>query len=79
MDVTLLGIVMDVRPLQSLNARLPIEVKSFGMAIEVRREHPENASSPIDVTLLGMIVLSHPRIKVFDEVSMIALQLLRLS
>ena len=70
---------MDVRPLQSLNARLPIEVKSFGMAIEVRREHPENASSPIDVTLLGMIVLSHPRIKVFDEVSMIALQLLRLS
>ena len=31
----------------------------------------------MDVTLLGIIVFLHPAIKVFDDVSMIALQLLR--
>ena len=31
----------------------------------------------MDITLLGMVVLIHPAIKVFDEVSMMALQSLR--
>ena len=54
MEVTLLGIVMDVKP-----------------------EQREKASLPIEVTLLGMIVVLQPEIKVFDDVSIIALQLSR--
>ena len=47
------------------------------MVTEVSPWQPSNAKLPIDVTLLGMIELLHPAIKVFDEVSMIALQLSR--
>ena len=45
--------------------------------MEVRPEHPRNAFSPILVTLLGIIVFLHPVIKLFDEVSIIALQFSR--
>ena len=54
MEVTLLGIVMDVKP-----------------------EQPEKALPPMEVTLLGMTVVLQPEIKVFDAVSIIALQLSR--
>ena len=56
MVVTLLGIIIESRLLQLLNARLPIFV-----------------------TLLGTIVLLQPAIKVLEAVSIIALQLSRLS
>ena len=56
MEVTELGIVTEVSPLQILNAPFPIEV-----------------------TELGMMVFLHPAISVLEDVSMIALQLLRLS
>ena len=42
--------------------------------MEVRPEQPENARSPMLVTPLGIIVVLHPAIKVFDVVSIIALQ-----
>ena len=39
--------------------------------------HPRKASLLMDITLFGMVVFLHPTIKEFDEVSMMALQLLR--
>ena len=47
------------------------------MVTEVKPLQPEKAYSPIEVTELGMIVLLHPAISVFVEVSIIALQLSR--
>ena len=35
MEITLFGIVTDVKPLQPLNALPPMEVTLFGMVIEV--------------------------------------------
>ena len=35
MEVTLLGMVTEVKPLQSENARSPMEVTPFGMVTEV--------------------------------------------
>ena len=52
-------------------------VTLLGMMKEVKPEQTENAPSPMLVTLLGMIVFLQPDISVLDEVSMIALQLLR--
>jgi hypothetical protein len=46
----------------------------LGMAIEVKPEQPEKALSLMDVTLAGIVVLLHPALKVFDAVSIIALQ-----
>lgn len=45
----------------------------------LRSEQPQNEYDPIVVTELGIIVFWHPTTKVFDTVSIIALQLLRLS
>ena len=45
--------------------------------MEVSAEHSEKAPFPIDVTLLGIVVFLHPIINVLDDVSIIALQLLR--
>ena len=42
MDVTLSGMVIEVREVQSLNALSPIEVTLFGMVMEVREEQPLN-------------------------------------
>ena len=53
-DVILLGIVMEVRPEQSLNAYAPIEVTLSGMITELRLEQLSNACLPMDVTSSGM-------------------------
>ena len=61
MLVTLLGIVIEVRLEQPLNAQSPILVTLLGMAIEVRFLQNRNAFSPMLVTLYSL-----PRI-VIDE------------
>lgn len=43
----------------------------------VRSQHPEKAPQLMLVTELGIIVLLHPTRRVFDSVSMIALQFSR--
>ena len=45
--------------------------------MEVRPLQDAKAQSPMLVTLLGIVVLLHPAINVLDDVSIIALQLLR--
>ena len=75
MDVTLLGMVTEVR-LQYAKACSPMLVTLLGMVTEVRLQL-RNALSPMDVTLLGMTVFLQPANKVLDDVSMMALQLLR--
>ena len=45
--------------------------------MEVKPLQPEKALRPILVTLLGIVLFLHPDINVLDDVSMIALQLLR--
>jgi hypothetical protein len=52
-------------------------VTQLGIFKEVRLVHLEKAELPIEITLLGMIVFLHPVINVFEEVSMMALQLSR--
>ena len=54
-------------------------VTLLGMVIEVKLLHPANALSPMLVTLLGMFVFEQPLSKVLVSVSIIALQLFRLS
>ena len=49
-----------VKPLQPLNAFLPIEVTEFGMVTLVKPVQPLNASSLIEVTELGMVTLVKP-------------------
>ena len=77
MLVTLLGMVMEVRPEQPENAYIPMLVTLLGMVMEVRPEQYSNARPPMLVTLLGIIVFLHPEIKVLVAVSIIALQLER--
>ena len=48
-----------------------------GMVTLVRPLQFKKAPSPMTVTLEGMMVFLHPAIKVFEAVSIIALQLLR--
>ena len=55
-EVTLLGIVIDVRNEQLLNAKLLIELTLLGIVIEVRDEQPKNALFPIELTLLGIVI-----------------------
>ena len=52
-----MGMVMLVRPLQSSNAEIPIEVTELPMVTLVRPLHSENAHSPIEVTELPMVNL----------------------
>ena len=66
-----------VSPVQSANASSPIEVTELGISMLVNPVQPENAPSPIAVIELGKIVLSQPKNKVLEAVSIIALQLLR--
>ena len=77
--VTLFGIVTEVKLEQRKNAEFPILVTLLGMSIDVKLQRPEKALSPMLVTLLGIMVFWQPAISMFDAVSMIALQLLRLS
>ena len=76
-EFTELPMVTEVRLEQSKNALSPTEVTEFGMAIEVNPSQSKNASSPIAVTEFGIIVFLQPAIKVFDAVSIMALQLSR--
>lgn len=52
-------------------------VTLLGMLTDVRPVHPEKALFAMPVTSLGMTVDAQPLIRMFDEVSIIALQLLR--
>ena len=56
MLVTLLPIVMEVSPEQSINAPFPILVTLLGMVIEVSPDS-SNAHSPIVITPSGMFML----------------------
>ena len=73
MDVTLDGIVIDVRFVQLEKAEPPIDVTLEGMVIEVRPLQPEKAEPPIDVTLEGMTVFLHPLTRMFVNVLIIQL------
>ena len=77
MVVTELPIVTDVSLEQSQKAPSPIEVMELGMVTEVSLEQSSKACSPMEVTELGMVVFLQPTIKLFVDVSIIALQLLR--
>ena len=72
-----LGSSIDVRPVQSIKASYCISVTLLGKVMEVRPLRPSKAPYPMEVTLLGMIVFVLPAINVFDDVSIIALQLSR--
>ena len=54
-DVTLLGMVTEVRPEQPEKADHPMDVTLLGMVTEVRLEHSRNVASSINVTPLGMV------------------------
>ena len=71
MEVTLSGMVMDVREEQYSNAQGPMEVTLSGMVMDVRKWHYENARSPIEVTLPseGMTLFLHPATSVLLAVS----------
>ena len=75
--VTEFGMAIEVNPEQYINACSPISVTEFGMVTEVNPSQSKNASSPIAVTEFGIIVFLQPAIKVFDAVSIMALQLSR--
>jgi hypothetical protein len=63
-DVTLLGIVMAVNPVQPLNAYFPIDLTPSGIVIDLRLEHGSNgirnAHSPIVLTLPGIVTVVSP-------------------
>ena len=73
MLVTELGISMEVKPVCE-NPYMAMSVTEFGIIIDVKPEHSSNALYPICVTELGITVFMHPSIKVFEDVSIIALQ-----
>ena len=79
MLVTELGIVTDVKPMQLQKASSPMLVTELGIVTDVKPSQPRKAYSPMLVTELGMIVFLHPVISVLVAVSIMALQLLRLS
>ena len=45
----------DIRPLQPLNAEVPMELTEFPMVTNVKPLQPENAEFPMEVTELGMV------------------------
>ena len=75
--VTLLGMVIELKLEQPLKASCPIDVTLVGITMDVKPEQLAKAFIPIDDTPLGIIVFLQPVIRVFVEVSIIALQLLR--
>ena len=56
MNVTLLGIVTDVRALQFKKALSPIVVTPLPKNTDNRQQQSLKAELPIDVTLLGMLM-----------------------
>ena len=77
--VRLLGKDILVRFVQESNARVPMLVTLFGIVISVKPLQLKNAYSPMLVTPLGIVLVLHPKINVFSEVMIMALQLFRLS
>ena len=55
MEVTLAGIVTEVKPLQPKNADSPMVVMPEGIVKEVKPEHRANVQDPISVTLSGIV------------------------
>ena len=66
-----------VRLGQEEKASMPREVTLLGMVTEVRSVQCRKAPLPMDATSMGMNVFLQPASKVLDDVSMMALQLLR--
>ena len=58
--LVLLGIIIEVKLVQSLNADPHIFATLLGMVIEVKPVQPANALSPIYYTLLGMVIEVKP-------------------
>lgn len=77
--VTLSGIVMPVKFMHNENALSQMLVMLSGISILVRLVQNAKAESPISVTLLGITVFAQPLISLLVPVSIIALQLSRLS
>ena len=77
MLVTLLGISIEVKPVQPWKAQPPMYVTLLGISIEVNPVHWSKALPPMLVTLLGITVFLHPAISLLVDVSMIALQFSR--
>ena len=59
-EVTLLGIMTEVRLLQLAKTPSSIKVIPFGMVIAVSPLQPENADLPNEVTLPGMVTEVKP-------------------
>ena len=70
---------MLVKLLQPEKAELPMLVTLFGIVMLVKLLQPWKAKLPMLVTVLGITVFLQPAIKVFDDISIIALQLSLLS
>ena len=77
--MTELPIVTEVKPLQFRKALSPMEMTELGITTEVKPLQPSKAASPMEVTELEIMVFRHPAISVFVAVSIMALQLFRLS
>ena len=75
-DVTELGMEIEVRLPQPPKAPSPMQVTEFGIVMAVR-PLPEKAPAPMFVTELGMIVFLHPPTNVLEYDSIIALQFSR--
>jgi len=56
MEVTLSGMVIEVRLVQLSKAQSPMEVTLFGMEMEVRLVHDEKADLPMEVTDLPSMI-----------------------
>ena len=59
-EVTPVGMVTEVKPVQPENVQSLMEVTPVGMVIEVKPLQPENAYPPMEVTLLGMSIEVKP-------------------
>ena len=68
-----------VKPVQPEKVSKLMLVTLLGMVTLVKPVQPEKALSPMLVTLLGIIVVLQPDIRVLVAVSIMALQLSRLS
>ena len=60
MLVTLSGIVIDVKPVQTENALLPMLVTLLGIVIDIKPVQPENVPPSMLVTPLGIVTEVKP-------------------
>ena len=73
-----LSTLIDIRSLQTVKPSYPPSLVTLeGIMIDDIPSLQYKALPSMDVTLLGIIVFLHPKIKVFEAVSMMALQSLR--